>query len=112
MEIQATDYGFRVVDREATLTIVHHNVRDEVTRVEHKLKAELPGWTPENMPLLAAAYQGNSLWEVDVDCGAQRWHGHQSSQAVATALRRLGFNPTRIMSDARKIKGELCPHCW
>lgn len=67
----------------------------------------------QGSPLFRAAYEGDGRWDIDLDCGFQRWNGPQSSKAVADALRKCGFEkPSAIMRQARALEGHICPRVF
>jgi len=47
-------------------------------------------------PLFAANYAGDGEFNIDLDCGFQRWSGSKSEREVRLALRRCGFTTTDI----------------
>ena len=44
-----------------------------------------------------AWYKGDGYWEIDLDCGAQRWRGSKSTKEVRQALRKCGFD-TKVIN--------------
>lgn len=53
-----------------------------------------------------ASYDGDGWWTVDVDCGFQRWYGHQNTRAVCKALCRCGFEDAEVRRLMRKYRRE------
>jgi len=63
-------------------------------------------------PLFAAGYAGNSEWNLDLDCGFQRWRGVKTSKQLSEALSNCGFDPEtkkQITSACRKHKVDYVP---
>lgn len=53
-----------------------------------------------------AEYEGDDKWDVDLDCGAQRWRGIKTTAEVRKALKNCGFNPFTIRALMKKYKVE------
>lgn len=64
------------------------------------------------MPTFAAGWAGNSEWNVDADCGFQRWRGMKKTREMSAALTNCGFNAAtkkKIMAECRKHKVDYVP---
>jgi hypothetical protein len=63
--------------------------------------------------VFAAAFNADDgMWDVDVSCGMQRWHGPKTGAEVGAALKRCGFPQKwveRVLRSARKVHGKWCP---
>jgi hypothetical protein len=65
--------------------------------------------------LFRANYAGDRHYNVDLDCGAQRWNGTQTSAAVSKALRKCGFDSIQvksILAMARKQTNDSVTRNW
>ena len=70
-------------------------------QVEHKPFREV--FRTDALPLFTATYSPRDReFDVDLDCGAQRWRGPQSVAAVRKALARCGV----AREAARKVVAE------
>jgi hypothetical protein len=47
-------------------------------------------------PLFAGNYAGDGQFNIDLDCGFQRWSGTKSKHEVREALKQCGFNKEEI----------------
>jgi hypothetical protein len=54
-----------------------------------------------SVPLFAASFAGDGFFNIDLDCGFQRWSGTKSESEVRTALRQCGFS----LKEARTVIG-------
>jgi hypothetical protein len=59
------------------------------------------------LPLFRANNAGSGKYNIDLDCGAQRWNGIKPRRDVVKALRRCGFS----LDDVRKMLVRLRGHC-
>lgn len=58
-------------------------------------------------PTFTATYAGNREWNLDIDCGCQRWDGVKSSRELSQALSNCGFCVEvrrKLMTFCRKHK--------
>jgi hypothetical protein len=63
-------------------------------------------------PVFVAGWAGNSEWNVDLDCGFQRWRGVKPTKSLSKALTNCGFDTStkkQIMSECRKHKVDYVP---
>ena len=74
-------------------------------KVEHKPFGEV--FRAEALPLFIATYSPNDgEFDVDVDCGAQRWRGSQGAAEVRKALVRCGVTREQAKQlVAEAVKG-------
>jgi hypothetical protein len=64
------------------------------------------------MPTFAAGYAGGKEWNVDLDCGFQRWRGVKPTKDLSKALTNCGFSPRvkkKIMTECHKHKVDYVP---
>ena len=59
-----------------------------------------------SVPLFAASFAGDGFFNIDLDCGFQRWNGMKPESEVRTALRRCGFSlrEARAVISAAKVE--------
>lgn len=83
-------------------------VRDEIETQPDAATIALLEYT-NSVPLFAANWSGDG-YNVDLDCGFQRWTGTKSEAEVRTALRRcgLGLKDAKAVLTAAKIQ----EHSW
>jgi hypothetical protein len=63
-------------------------------------------------PLFAAGYAGSSEWNLDIDCGFQRWRGTKTSKQFSDALSKCGFDAAtkkQITTTCRKHRVDYIP---
>ena len=116
-KIEETGYGFRVVELDPVVHVTTIENGETTTLVQsRRAMFGKYGYTPENNPLFAAAWRKESrMWHVDVDCGARRWRGYQSSRAVHEALRKCKVekrDAQKIMRKAKKLNGQFAPQVY
>jgi hypothetical protein len=66
-------------------------------------------------PLFVANFAGDGSFNVDIDCGFQRWNGVKGERDVRTALRRCGFaaNQVKAVVAATKVEEHAyVGRCW
>jgi len=65
-------------------------------------------------PVFVACWAGNRQWNVDIDCGMQRFNGVKSNGELVKALKNCGFSKTQIDSMLKECKTskkwDYCPH--
>jgi hypothetical protein len=54
-------------------------------------------------PVFQAVFTGKR-WEVDCDCGAQRWAGTMTRRRIAAALQRAGFSAVQARTLLDEVK--------
>lgn len=84
-------------------------------------------WTPEEgkvketkpspfrrTPLFLATYEGDDYFEIDLDCGFQRWHGSKTLSEVIDALIKCGFDQVQVSSIVNEVMlvEQSCPRVW
>jgi hypothetical protein len=68
-----------------------------------------------SQPLFVANYAGRGFFNLDLDCGFQRWNGVKSERDVRIALRRCGFAPNQVKTVVAATKVEehsYVGRCW
>lgn len=86
------------------------SIVDEKTAGDHSTKRLLQAMS--KMPAFAAGYSGESEWNVDLDCGFQRWRGVKPTRDLSKALTNCGFSPEikkKIMAECQKHKVDYVP---
>lgn len=67
-----------------------------------------------SIPLFRGNYRGEGYYNIDLDCGFQRWNGSQSGQAVSKSFSKCGFTPVQvksILAMARKQTNRYIYRC-
>jgi hypothetical protein len=80
-------------------------VRDETETKPDAATTELLEYA-NSVPLFAATFAGDGFFNIDLDCGFQRWSGMKSESEVRTALRQCGFSleEARAVISAAKVE--------
>lgn len=66
-------------------------------------------------PLFAANWAGGTSWNIDLDCGVQRWRGVKPVGQVRTALKRCGFSVPQVkavIAAAKRQEHEYVRYYW
>ena len=84
-------------------------VRDEVETQPDAAMTKMLNFV-NSTPLFAANFAGENMFNIDLDCGFQRWNGVKSEADVRKALRRCGFRP----KDAKAViaAAKVREHSW
>jgi hypothetical protein len=65
-------------------------------------------------PVFLACHAGGQDWNVDIDCGMQRFNGIKSGKELRIALKNCGFGKAQIdliLKLCKKTpKWDYCPH--
>jgi hypothetical protein len=80
--------------RAVTSTVIDHDGQIASTMPLNEL---MPGYDPT----VFDATPSGSEWWVDYDCGFQRWYGRMSCRELSGGIRRMGFDPRRVIRLAR-----------
>ena len=67
----------------------------------------------DRMPVFVACWAGNRQWNVDIDCGMQRFNGVKPHGQLVKALKNCGFGKAQIdlmLKLCKKTKWDYCPH--
>lgn len=57
-----------------------------------------------SVPLFAANFAGDGRFNIDLDCGFQRWSGTKPEHEVRAALRKCGFTSPQIKTVVKAAK--------
>jgi len=110
-ELRWRDWGFDVHEKAPRQThTVEYRGGEKVVDKTEVAPPQLQG-----SPLFRAAYEGDGQWDIDLDCGFQRWNGPKEDHEVAGALLRCGFDGgavDAIMEQARNLAGGSCPRVF
>jgi len=72
--------------------------------------SDIPSLRPmQYVPFFVGNYAGDGRYNIDMDCGAQRWNGTKTGKAVGLALRVCKFDAQQIgdiLHAARKGKAQ------
>jgi hypothetical protein len=77
-------------------------VREEVDPPDEATKTLLAH--ANSVPLFAANFAGDGRFNIDLDCGFQRWSGTKSEREVRSALRKCGFSNPQIKAVVKSAK--------
>jgi hypothetical protein len=70
----------------------------------------------DRMPVFQATWAGNRQWNVDIDCGFQRFNGTKPHGQLVKALENCGFDQEQIKEivvlGKKAKKQDYCPRQW
>ena len=84
-------------------------IRDEVEASPDAAMSQLLT-AVNSKPLFAANWAGGTSWNIDLDCGFQRWNGVKTQAQVRIALKRCGFSQSEIKTVINAAKREENSH--
>jgi len=70
----------------------------------------------DRMPVFMATWAGNKRWNVDIDCGFQRFNGTKPHGQLVKALENCDFDDAQIKEivalGKKAKKQDYCPRQW
>lgn len=94
------DFSVYPVDKRVQQT----TIKDGVATVETMTYQQVFGAHVLTPSVFDARYEGDDEWNIDLDCGAQRWNGTQTTEQVRKAMLNLNFHWKEIKRVLKKYK--------